>query len=96
MAGWSSVACDNIVVKWHGSGRSLGSRMTSGKGVVLLVKWQVGLVWPVTTLLLNGTAVVVIRQQCVDWAASYKKGQDNRIGESAKLDHQGWSNRIGS
>ncbi len=36
------MACDNIVVEWHGSYLNLGLRMASGKEVVLLVKWQVG------------------------------------------------------
>ncbi len=54
------MALDNIVVKWRSSGRNNGSKVANGKGLVVGQKWQVGCLWPRTTLLSNGAAIVVI------------------------------------
>ncbi len=37
--------------------------MANREGVVLLVKWQVGRLWPVTTLLLSGLVMVMTRRK---------------------------------
>ncbi len=54
------MACDNIVVEWLGNGRDPGVRMAIGKRSVLLMKWQVGWLWPVTTVVSSGAAMGVI------------------------------------
>ncbi len=100
------MAWDNVVVEQHGSGcnprlesgkweRVVGARKMAGWSYVacdnIFVKWHSNGCNP-SLKVANGKVLVGGQ---IDWAGSYDNGQENRIGELAKLDHQGWSNCIG-